>query len=114
MDEQKTIEFKCTKGEGCHRLFGITIRPPSVDCPSCDVVTITRRTIPACENFWKGPWIEVFQVDGEKKGERNFYHGKEYTEGLRVVQSIAQPVAPNTEIHACQDQGRVRFFVAVQ
>lgn len=111
MEEETTVAYNCTRGPLCHRLFGITVRPPSESCPDCEKVTTTKRSIPTCEKYWLGGWVEVFQIDGAKAGETSFYHGREYIEDGKTVQSIAEPVALHTDINACADQGRVRFFV---
>lgn len=98
------------------------MRVPQSVCPACDKITTkkTTRVLPDCTKYiaeGSGVWTEVFMAD-TPDGQRAF-HGNEIWvpdkdgkpgEMTRQVNIIEQ-VPPFTDIHGCDDNGHVRFWV---
>lgn len=116
-DPAVTIEYRCTEGEGCQR------PKPSKDCPACNTVRVTRRILPKCQSYIDGPakWIEVY-MQTTPEGQRFFFgtsiwepksqsDQSEFPAELVEHLTLTEQVPPFTEIHGCDDQGRVRFYV---
>lgn len=116
-----TVRYECTatigdRREGCPSKQG----PLCSDCNKITTKT-TKRAIPDCEKYVGdiGHWKEVWVQDATK-GQR-FFHGTKLwvpdPEGELPGDLIEQivlgdMVPPHTDIHGCNDGGRVRFFVA--
>lgn len=111
-----TVRYECARATDC------TDRP-GAECPGCNKITTktTKRSIPKCEKFIgeAGYWQEVWMqqtVDGQR-----FFHGTKLwapdpegeLPGDMIEQvSLGEMVPPLVDIQSCEDQGRVRFFVA--
>ena len=115
MSEQITIEYSCTDGTGCLRI-------PQAVCPACDKITTkkTIRHLPDCNHYkagGPGVWIEVFMSDtleGQKPffGNEVWVPDKDGEPGEMVRQvNIHARVPVDVEVHGCDDNGHVRFYI---
>lgn len=88
----------------------------------CETITttVTRRTLPSCEIYTGEPgrWVEVFP---QQLGVlQRFFYGEAVwvpdptgvSDDMVETLKLGDMVRPFQEIRRCQEQGRVRFFVA--